>query len=199
MEEVKKWPDGQVYEGEFKEGLKHGKGSCIFSNKQKYNGYFVMGKYEGKGEFIWEDGMKYVGDFKDNKINGEGEWIWPNGDVYKGNFVEGKCEGYGVERKKMEKYMKVISKMIYMKERVLKHILMEKNMKEISMKAISKGMVRGFMLTKVNQKEFGKKVKKMERQKKLCPMGMHMKLHIKMGKKLMLNLWQNNKYCKNYK
>ena len=52
---------------------------------------------------------------------------------------------------------------------------MEKSMKVTFMKDILKEMEFGFMLIKVNQKVFGKKVKKMEKQKKLCLMETFMK------------------------
>ena len=73
-------------------------------------------------------------------------------------------------RKKMEKYIKDILKMIYTKEKVKKVILMVKNMKGIFMKVYLMVMEHGFTAIKVKWKQFGKKVKKMEKQKKLWKM-----------------------------
>ncbi len=41
------WPDGAIYQGDYKNGKK-----------------------EGKGKFIWSDGATYEGDFSDNNIHG---------------------------------------------------------------------------------------------------------------------------------
>ena len=71
--------------------------------------------------------------------------------------------------------MKGISRMIYMKEKVLNIIRMEKDMKVIFMKVFMKEMEYGFIMIKVNQKVFGKKGKKMEWQKNLWKMVKFMK------------------------
>ena len=52
---------------------------------------------------------------------------------------------------------------------------MEKKMKAIIIKDTLMEIEFGFMLIKVNWKIFGKKIKKMEKQKKLCLMGIFMK------------------------
>lgn len=41
------WPDGSMYEGEWK-----------------------LGKKNGKGKFYWTNGQVYEGEFKDNECNG---------------------------------------------------------------------------------------------------------------------------------
>ena len=69
--------------------------------------------------------------------------------------------------KKMEKYIKEILKIIYMKEKELKNIQMGKDMKVIFMKDSLKEMISGIIEIIVNWKVFGKKERKMEKQKKL--------------------------------
>ena len=46
---VEKWPDGAVYEGEYKNAKKN-----------------------GFGKFLWADGSSYEGNFKDNMLEGKG-------------------------------------------------------------------------------------------------------------------------------
>ena len=79
-----------------------------------------------------------------------------------------------------------------MKEKVLKLIQMEKSMKVTFIKDILKEMAFGFIQIKVNQKDFGKKVKKMGKQRKLCQMDIYMRQFIIMEKKQTENLWQNS-------
>lgn len=38
--------------GKFKNGMKHGYGTLIFSNQEKYEGLFMNGLFEGKGIFV---------------------------------------------------------------------------------------------------------------------------------------------------
>ncbi len=58
--------NGDVYEGEFKDGVK-----------------------EGKGKLIFFEGGIYDGDFKDDQASGKGKLILPNGEVYEGDFRGG--------------------------------------------------------------------------------------------------------------
>ena len=64
-------------------------------------------------------------------------------------------------RKKIKKYIKEISLMIYMRVKELKNIQMEKDMKGNFMKDYFMEREHGFTLIILNQKEFGKKEKKM--------------------------------------
>jgi len=47
---------GDHYQGEFKNGLKHGFGMYFFSNGDKYVGEYQFGKREGKGTYSFTDG-----------------------------------------------------------------------------------------------------------------------------------------------
>jgi hypothetical protein len=78
--------------GEFKNGLKHGKGKWrqLPSNpeeQQKFNqfeGTYVDDKKQGDGCFIWEMGNKYTGNYTNNERDGWGQMEWIDGSVYKG-------------------------------------------------------------------------------------------------------------------
>ena len=54
--------EGEYYIGEFKNGLKHGKGKEYRkSGVLIYEGDFVNGKREGTGKLIYTNGSYYVG------------------------------------------------------------------------------------------------------------------------------------------
>ena len=56
----KKWKikftyeDGEIYEGEFLNKLKHGKGKNIYINGDVYEGKYYEDKKQGKNYVIWE-------------------------------------------------------------------------------------------------------------------------------------------------
>ena len=64
-----------IYDGEYKNGLRDGKGVYYFSNGDVYDGKFKNGNFEGKGTFTWEDGTKWTGKFKDNLMDGKGKYF----------------------------------------------------------------------------------------------------------------------------
>ena len=62
------WPDGRIYNGEYKNDKK-----------------------DGYGEFEWHDGRKYKGYWKNGKQHGEGEFFLPKEAQWKKGFwKEGK-------------------------------------------------------------------------------------------------------------
>jgi hypothetical protein len=91
---------GEVLEGEWLNGLLHGRGTYIFSNGDKYVGEFKEGKKHGRGIFYhleddqWK-GDKYVGDYKDDKRSGQGTYTYAGGDKYVGEYRDGRPNGQG--------------------------------------------------------------------------------------------------------
>jgi hypothetical protein len=81
-----------IYVGEFSNGLKEGKGN-LFSkdNKFNYDGDFKNDKYEGFGA-LFDHGEKYTGEFKNGKFHGQGTLYEVNGDIVEGEFFEGKLK-----------------------------------------------------------------------------------------------------------
>ena len=67
---VKQYDSGGVYEGEFKDGRQH-----------------------GKGTFTLPGGYEYTGDWVDGRIEGIGVVKYPNGSVYEGSFKDGAPDG----------------------------------------------------------------------------------------------------------
>ena len=93
--------NGEKYIGDFKNGLKDGKGIFYFNKddkiqRMKYEGEFKNDKREGKGILYWNCGDKYEGDFKNNNIEGEGIINYINGDKYQGHFKNGVKEDKGI-------------------------------------------------------------------------------------------------------
>ena len=108
-----------LYTGEWKDGLKHGKGQLItekikYSGKfendvfsgnkgvlcdQKgniYEGDFVNGKFEGYGHYKMSNGDNYIGQFKNGYFEGKGQLTDKKGNVFNGNFVRGQKDGFGL-------------------------------------------------------------------------------------------------------
>jgi len=89
-----KFKDASIYEGQFKNGSIHGKGTLVF-NEGKYVGNFKRNMREGEGKITYHSGDAYIGQFKYNLFHGKGKFTHSNGDVYKGHWSDGKKEGYG--------------------------------------------------------------------------------------------------------
>jgi hypothetical protein len=111
--------DGSIYEGQWsKEGLRTGRGKCLFKdgvyfdgfwidgvpeiigrfikpNKDLYEGIVKKGKFNGKGIMFNPNGYKYVGEWKDNMKHGKGEEIFEEKGVYRGEFKNNFHHGEG--------------------------------------------------------------------------------------------------------
>ena len=118
MEEIK-YPNGDVYFGELKDGkyhgqgtfkshygsylyvgewknnTQHGKGTITFVSGGKYIGQWKNDAKHGNGTHTWPHGVKYVGGWKNNNMHGKGTHTWPNGDKYVGDWKDGKKNGKG--------------------------------------------------------------------------------------------------------
>ena len=73
----------------------NGKGTFIWPNGDKYNGNWKNQKPHGLGTFIWVNGTKYIGDWEFGIQNGQGTVTWANGDKYIGGRKNGKADGQG--------------------------------------------------------------------------------------------------------
>ena len=109
---------GHRFTGEFKNGVRHGRGVLLMPGNRKIEGVWVdneirQGKftgadgtvYEGQWEFrerngqgtlTYPDGRKYVGEFKDGQRHGRGTMTWPDGRTYVGDFKHGTRTGHGI-------------------------------------------------------------------------------------------------------
>lgn len=86
----KKYPNGDVYEGEWKGGKPDGKGKMTYVNGAIYEGDWKKGQPEGKGKMVYVSGDIYEGEWKEGKHNGKGKITYANGGVYEGKWKNGK-------------------------------------------------------------------------------------------------------------
>ena len=82
------WGNGEVYEGDFANGLMAGRGKLRFHNGV-YEGEFRDGLMWGKGELRYDNGRFYRGEFVRTEMHGKGRLETPQGDVYEGDFNNG--------------------------------------------------------------------------------------------------------------
>lgn len=62
------YSNGDVYEGEWKEGKRHGQGKITWPTGVVYEGNWKEGKRTGKGKYTWTSGAVYEGDWEDAKL-----------------------------------------------------------------------------------------------------------------------------------
>ncbi|XP_073459094.1 MORN repeat-containing protein 1 isoform X1 [Aquarana catesbeiana] len=85
------------YEGEWKDGKKHGHGKLLFRDGSYYEGEFVHGEITGNGLRYWAtSGNKYSGEFQEGELHGHGVMQYKDGGHYEGEFVFGIREGHGL-------------------------------------------------------------------------------------------------------
>ena len=92
-----RWPDGAVYEGEFRQGVRSGWGSVRFANGATYEGGWLNSKTHGYGKFVWPDGVSsYEGEHRDGEGTGYGVRTYSDGIRYEGEFRNGQFSGLGI-------------------------------------------------------------------------------------------------------
>ena len=89
------YPDGAVYRGSLRGGTLHGRGEYVAKNF-KYDGEFKDGLKEGRGVYVWDNGNRYEGPFVKDAPDGEGKYTFANGDSYNGEVKQGALTGRGV-------------------------------------------------------------------------------------------------------
>ena len=86
----KTYDDGSWYEGEMKDGIRHGQGTYFWKSGDKYVGEWKNGKRDGKGTMYYASGKKYIGEWKKSELHGEGIIYYKNGVKEKCVFNSGK-------------------------------------------------------------------------------------------------------------
>ena len=86
---IQTFDNGDVYEGAFKDGLKHGKGKLKTRNKRSYEGDWKNDKPHGFGINTFPNGKIYTGNFFKGKPVGDGQWTYADGRIYNGTWVNG--------------------------------------------------------------------------------------------------------------
>ena len=77
-----------IFEGEYKNGLREGKGVYNYEGGEKYEGMFANGLKHGKGVFTWKNGLKWDGAFKMDEFDGEGTFH-DGQESFKATFKDG--------------------------------------------------------------------------------------------------------------
>jgi hypothetical protein len=96
-----KYPNGDIYTGEFNFGQPNGSGKIIYANGDVYIGNFYEGQKHGSGDYTWADGNRYIGQFVEGHLEGRGAYYFlsknkKNPDKYFGDFKNNKFNGDGV-------------------------------------------------------------------------------------------------------
>ncbi|KAK1402245.1 hypothetical protein POM88_001850 [Heracleum sosnowskyi] len=88
-------PSGAIYDGYFKEGLRHGNGKCTWPSGTSYEGDWDERKTIGKGKCVWPSGKSYEGDWdKGNGLEEENA----DGSVYRGSWKLDNRHGIGEQK-----------------------------------------------------------------------------------------------------
>lgn len=83
------------FDGEWKNGRRHGFGKAVMEDGTIYTGEFRDGKRHGRGKKTWPDGRVFIGDWKFGMYDGEGKYTNAEGDTYRGSFKDDKKHGMG--------------------------------------------------------------------------------------------------------
>ncbi|XP_053958804.1 alsin [Anastrepha ludens] len=89
-------PNGDQYDGQYRQGRRHGIGLYVFKDGSRYYGSYRCGHRSGRGMFIYPDGSMYEGCWRKNIKHGKGRYKYANGDCYMGNWYRGLRHGVGV-------------------------------------------------------------------------------------------------------
>jgi len=75
------YESGDIYAGEFCDGIRHGFGKLQTKDKIIYQGHFTNNKKNGFGKIFYPTGEKYFGSFIDDMKDGEGYFFDKNGNI----------------------------------------------------------------------------------------------------------------------
>jgi hypothetical protein len=90
-----KFVAGAVYDGEYEEGKKKGTGTYKFASGNLYEGEWLDDKPHGRGTYRGADGEVYEGEWLNNAMHGIGTYEYASGDVYEGEWKHDKRNGRG--------------------------------------------------------------------------------------------------------
>lgn len=91
-----KYQSGRIYEGNWKNDFRDGKGFEKFPNGSTYDGAYLEGKPHGLGKYTWISGEYYIGEWNSGKKDGKGTWKGLENEYYVGAWKNGKPEGSGL-------------------------------------------------------------------------------------------------------
>ena len=75
----------------------HGSGKMFYSNGDVYSGNFTEGMKEGQGQLtLANDKGMYIGDFQEDEMHGNGCFQFGDGSEFVGEFYKGLQHGEGL-------------------------------------------------------------------------------------------------------
>ncbi|KAF4691945.1 hypothetical protein FOZ60_014432 [Perkinsus olseni] len=98
------YANGEVYDGVFDEGVRHGEGTYWYINGDVYTGQFQENEKHGVGRLVYTGkkvvvhpsvGARIMEQFKEGQKHGQGTYKFDNGDVYSGDWCKGQKHGSG--------------------------------------------------------------------------------------------------------
>jgi hypothetical protein len=87
---------GDLYTGNFKDGLYNGYAKMVCSNGDVYTGLYLSNYRQGWGMQNYADGSTYEGEWIKDKMQGDGTLYYANGKKHIGQFRNNKPNGRGV-------------------------------------------------------------------------------------------------------
>jgi hypothetical protein len=87
--------DSSVYCGQFKNGLRHGRGEWRNSDGDAYSGEWNGDKAFGAGKLTFAAGGYVEGEWADGYMNGQGKKVWADGSSFEGQFFRDVLHGHG--------------------------------------------------------------------------------------------------------
>lgn len=97
---VATYPNGEIYDGEYVNGIREGKGNYTYLNGDVYEGDWKENKRDGIGRMFYggkgeNANGNYYGYWKDGSKCGEGVFTYKNQDLYSGEWKGGSKNGTG--------------------------------------------------------------------------------------------------------
>ncbi|MEQ8315429.1 MAG: hypothetical protein RL839_08200 [Gammaproteobacteria bacterium] len=105
------WTQKEVYEGDWENGIRSGRGKHWNGKGNLYIGEWRANKRNGYGSYFfnlprWEENQhtefwlrenteNYTGEFLNDHFHGQGTYRWPEGQRYEGGFFAGEKHGPG--------------------------------------------------------------------------------------------------------
>ena len=83
------------YDGEMRDGKRHGRGTYVWANGNRYDGEWREGHGHGRATWVGSNGARYEGEYRDGKRHGRGTYVFENGDRYEGEYRDGVPDGLG--------------------------------------------------------------------------------------------------------
>ena len=91
-----------TYEGQSKDGVRHGFGSLLYDNGDRYIGQWRKGLMHGLGVYLSKSGDTYYGQYDNGKWNGFGFMELSNGERRFGEWQDNKFHGLNIGKKNDE-------------------------------------------------------------------------------------------------